>query len=114
MHELSLTKPIVDLVIEHARANNATRVTHVTLLIGKLYCAQPSTISWCFDAVTKNTLAQNAQLIIEEESGLGYCRDCSHTFELTHTSSPCSQCKGHNIKLLQGQSFMLKSIRVDH
>ena len=50
MHELALTREIVDIV---CKAANDRRVHKVTLEIGRLSCVMPEAIEFCFDVVAQ-------------------------------------------------------------
>ena len=66
MHELALTREIVDIV---CKAANDRRVHKVTLEIGRLSCVMPEAIEFCFAAVAQGTLAEGARLEIRRADG---------------------------------------------
>jgi hydrogenase nickel incorporation protein HypA/HybF len=66
MHELALTREIVDIV---CKAANDRRVHKVTLEIGRLSCVMPESIEFCFDVVARGTLAEGAHLEIRQTDG---------------------------------------------
>lgn len=112
MHELSLTKPLVDMALHHASIHKATKITSVTITLGKLSCVTPHAVRWCFNTLCQHTLAQDAELIIEEQTAQGLCLDCGHTFELISLTSPCPKCQSYKLERHGGESFVLKSIAI--
>ena len=68
MHEMSLTESIVEL-IEEGRKQGFSRVRVVRLEIGALAQVEPEAMRFCFDAVTRGTLAEGARLDIASARG---------------------------------------------
>jgi len=66
MHELALTHEIVAIACNAAQQR---RVHAVTLEIGRLSCASPEAIAFCFDVVARGTLAEGARLEIHQTDG---------------------------------------------
>ncbi len=104
MHELSITQNIVSIVAEKAENSN---VRQVTLEIGKFSAVLPDAIRFCFDIVTKGTVAEGAELEILEIPGIGKCHTCDKQFELTHMYMPCS-CGSTDIERLSGSELNIK------
>lgn len=66
MHELALTRDIVDIV---CKAAGNRRVHQVTLQIGRQTCVAPEAIQFCFEAAAQGTLAEGARLDIRRSDG---------------------------------------------
>ena len=66
MHELSITRSVVEAVAERA---DGSRVTRVRLQIGKQSAVMPEAIRFCFDLCAEDTLLAGARLEIEETPG---------------------------------------------
>ena len=106
MHELSLTRNIVSIVTEKAQG---AKVSQVTLEIGKFSAVLPDALQFCFDLVTKGTVAEGAELEIIETPGIGKCRTCGNQFELPHMFSPCA-CGSTNISRVSGSELNIKQM----
>ena len=65
MHELSIMSNVLDIVVQHAQQNGAVKVTKIHLLIGELSDYIPEWMQNYFDFVSKDTIAENAQLVVE-------------------------------------------------
>ena len=57
MHEMSLAEGILQIVEDTARANAAAQVRAVLLEIGALSHVEEQSLRFCFDAVTRGTVA---------------------------------------------------------
>jgi len=66
MHELSLMD---DLVTELTRSLDGARVHVVRLELGRLSCASPHALEFCFDVCAKGTPMESAELVIVRTDG---------------------------------------------
>ena len=73
MHEMSLAEGMLQLVEDGARRNAAGAVKAVWLEIGTLAQVEVDALRFCFDAVTRGTLAQGARLEIVDTPGAAWC-----------------------------------------
>ena len=61
MHEMSITQGIIELCLEHA---GGRRIRSLIVEIGELSSAVPEAIEFCFEACSRETLLEGAQLSI--------------------------------------------------
>lgn len=113
MHELSLTKPIVDIAVDNAKQAGAQRISKIVVIVGKLSGAVPYAIEFCFQSLAIGTLAEGAELVIEEEACKGHCSQCDHDFEVDQYYYPCPQCDSFEIEREGGDRFFLKEIEIE-
>ena len=66
MHELGLTRSVVSIVAEHAKARPVRRVR---LAVGPLACVEREALSFCFDIVAQGTVLQGAVLEFVDADG---------------------------------------------
>lgn len=69
MHELSITKYVVDNVTAKANELNATKVCKVKLKVGRYYDYVPEIIQLYFDTLAEGTVAEGAVIVCEEIAG---------------------------------------------
>ncbi|MEW6353784.1 MAG: hydrogenase maturation nickel metallochaperone HypA [Pseudomonadota bacterium] len=108
MHELSITRNVVAIVSEHARAR---KILRVTLEVGKLSAVMPEAIRFCFEACTRDTPLEGARLEIVEIPGSATCRDCGAEFALYDLVARCA-CGGVNLAWRGGDELMIKEMEV--
>lgn len=68
MHELGLTREIVDVVLRHA---GPARVRRVRVEVGRDAAVVAASLRFCFDVCTRETAAEGAELVIDEAEGRG-------------------------------------------
>ncbi len=113
MHELSVTKSILEITLHHAKESDAARVTDVYLVIGQLSSFVGESIQFYWDILSKETICAGAVLHFERIAAEFYCDDCKRPFILPDQLTPCPQCGGIQLKLIAGDEFQLQSIEVD-
>ena len=64
MHEMSLAEGVLQLIEDSARQEEFSKVTTVWLEIGQLAGVEVEAMRFCFDAVTRGSLAEGANLEI--------------------------------------------------
>ena len=109
MHEMGITRNIVAIVSEHAKAS---KVTRVRLEIGKLSAVMPDALEFCFDVVSKGTVLEGAILEIIELPGRGICRDCGAKIELESLLSACG-CGSRNLERTGGDELNIKEMELE-
>ena len=71
MHEMSLAEGVLQLVEDTARREAASRVKTVVLEIGQMSSVEPEALRFCFESVTRGSIAQGATLEIVCVPGAG-------------------------------------------
>ena len=113
LHELSLTQNLIEIAEEHARRENATVITSVTIEIGALSGVMPEAVEFAFEACTKDTLAEGATLEIRRIPALGRCQQCSQECAMENLLDGCSACGSYALDILKGQEMALIELEID-
>ena len=113
MHEMSLAEGVLQLVEETARREQASCVKLVVLEIGKLSSVAPEALSFCFEAVTRGSIADGAALKIVEVPGAGWCMDCAETVALSERFGACPKCGGHRVQMTAGDDLRVAELEVE-
>ena len=115
MHELSIMGNILDIVLQHAEKNNARKVMKVNLKIGILSDVIPEWAQKYFEMLSKDTIADNAELIIEKVPARIKCNNCGFEYEFTKENwqFSCTRCDSSDIELLSGREMTVTSIEIE-
>lgn len=113
MHELSIAQGIVDIVTQTAEQNGAKKVTKVSLLVGQMTGVETESLSFCFEAVTKDTIAEGAQLEIKKIPLVAYCKECKKEFTIEKYRFFCPLCDSAQIELLSGRELKVEHLEVE-
>ena len=113
MHELQVTESILSTVLQTAKEYNVTKIIRIHLEIGELNDMKDQWIQHYFDYLSKDTIAEGAEIEIQRKPVEFLCHDCSSTFAVdlsTASSVRCPQCKGANCSLSAGSEFSIKDM----
>lgn len=113
MHEMSLAEGVLQLLEDAARRENFARVATVWLEIGQLSGVEPEAMAFCFDAVTRGSLAEGAQLEIIHLPGQGHCLECGRDTELEAVYDPCRHCGAVPVQVTGGTEMRVKELEVE-
>jgi hydrogenase nickel incorporation protein HypA/HybF len=109
MHELSIASAIVDTAVAHA---DGRRVSVVSVRIGHLRQAIPSSLHFYFEICTRETIADGARLELEVVPGRLRCA-CGHEWEVDMPAFRCPQCASGEVAVLAGEELEVESIEVE-
>jgi hydrogenase nickel incorporation protein HypA/HybF len=112
MHEMSIARSIVDTVLDEAHKAKAKRVIKVTLTIGELAGIMPDSLSFCFELLTRTTIAADAELAIETVPVIAQCRPCGSTFTIRQHRYRCHACDSPDIVLQSGRELQIAGMEI--
>jgi hydrogenase nickel incorporation protein HypA/HybF len=115
MHELPITKSILDIALAHARGRNVRRIVRIHLTIGALSDLEHEWIQRYFDYLSRGTLAENAELAIRRTPIVMCCRSCARRFEIGRTDlehAHCPACAESRVELVSGREYLVENMEV--
>ena len=110
MHEMSLAEGVLQLIEDSARQQNFSSVSTVWLEIGELSGVEVEAMKFCFDAVTRDSVAQGARLEIITLPGTGWCMACALSVPMSEVFGECPHCGGHQMQVTGGTEMRLKEL----
>ncbi len=110
MHELSIAVQLVEQVLAAAAENDAARVTVVRLDVGAMQLVVPEAMQTAFAASVQGTVAEGAELLINEVEAKARCRECGHGFAPEIGNYMCPECLQANAEIIQGRDILLTSL----
>jgi len=113
MHEMSLCESVLQTLEDNAASRNFERVKTVWLEIGALPGVELESMRFCFDAVTRSTLADRARLEIIEVPGRAWCMKCSKTVTVRQRFDSCPDCGSFQLQVTGGDEMKIKELEVE-
>lgn len=92
MHEMSLVRNVVDLVVEEAEAAGAARVEVVYLVIGEGRDIVESYFDGLFGFLARGTVAEGAELVIHRVPYTMRCNQCGFAFHVDYIRQEARVC----------------------
>lgn len=113
MHETSLMVSVMEIIEEQARLEGCRRVTRVTLEIGQLAGVDPAAMRFAFDVGTRDSVAEGAELIIEETGGRARCPACGRSAPVAVFFEACGACGQVPQEITAGRAMRIVSLDVE-
>jgi hydrogenase nickel incorporation protein HypA/HybF len=113
MHELSVTQSLLEIALRHAEKAGAGRIVRLNLVIGKLASIVDDSVQFYWDIISRDTIAEGAELHFERVPGVLRCLGCGHTFPLNGRDYACPVCNETQVVAAGGDEFRLESIEVE-
>jgi hydrogenase nickel incorporation protein HypA/HybF len=110
LHELGLSRAILDIVVRHAGGG---RVTVVNLRVGELRQVIPDTLAFYFGLVARGTLCEGARLEHELVVATLRCTACADEWKLEAPAFRCPSCGSSQVIVQSGEEFHVESIEVE-
>ena len=110
MHELSVISSLFKIIEEVAEENHLTKITTVTLKLGKLQQIVPEMLTFAFETVSQGTKAEGARLNVEYAPITMRCNACQTQFIVEEHLYLCPACKQTDLTMLQGAEILLESL----
>jgi hydrogenase nickel incorporation protein HypA/HybF len=88
-------------------------VKAVWLEIGQLAAVEKEALRFCFDAVTRDTIAEGARLEMIETPGQGWCMKCEGNVAVTALYEACPVCGSYQIQVTSGDQMRVKELEVE-
>jgi hydrogenase nickel incorporation protein HypA/HybF len=122
MHELALSRAIVETALRHAEGRD---VTVVRVRVGALRQAVPESLRFNFEIVTRETACDGARLELEMIAAQLRCARCGREWDpaprpateigqlVAAPSFRCPACGGGDADVVAGQELEVESIDVE-
>lgn len=113
MHEMALAESVLNIIEENAVTQGFKRVRTVILEIGKLSAVEANAMRFCFEAVTRNTIAADADLQIIQTDGAAICLNCNATVLMDEPYGLCPVCDSPHLRITAGNQMRVKDLVVE-
>lgn len=113
MHELSIVASLFEILEEKAKEQKAKKVTSVTVKVGALSGVVPEFLKTAFDVYKKDTIADEAELKIEEVPLKIKCQKCGAEIIKDDFVFLCEKCASRELKTLAGTELLLEKIEME-
>ena len=113
MHEMSLCESIIGIIEDEAQKQGFKKVTRVRLEIGALSGVELEAMRFSFDAVTRDSVADRAELEIIELPGTAWCLPCGGPVEVKQRFDACPTCGSFQIQVTGGDEMRIKDLEVE-
>ena len=112
MHELSVCQALLTQVADLARDQRANAVHKIVIRVGPLAGVEPGLLVQAFPLVCAGTLAEAAELVIEELPLRVRCETCGAESVALPNRLVCGACGDWHTRLVSGDEMLLASVEL--
>jgi len=113
MHEVGVALEIIKIVKLETEKADAEVVKEVKIIIGEFTGIVKESLKFAFDIIKKETIAKNAEFIIEVEKLKTRCTDCNSIYGSKNEANfICPNCGGI-LNILAGKEMKIEYIDVE-
>jgi hydrogenase nickel incorporation protein HypA/HybF len=114
LHELSITREILDIILDTAGRNNARSVESVNIELGQLSTFDEESIRFYFEFLSKGTFAEGAKLVFKRIPAVAKCKKCGKDFEPGDVFfSSCPLCGSTEYEVISGDTVKVVNMRIE-
>jgi hydrogenase nickel incorporation protein HypA/HybF len=116
VHELAIIEGMLESV-EQALGGpgdagvDQARVLKVRIEVGRLSCAGPDALRFCFDVCTRGTILEGAVLEIAEIAGRARCQRCGAELTIESYIDVCG-CGAMDLRVIAGEELRVKNLEL--
>jgi hydrogenase nickel incorporation protein HypA/HybF len=107
MHELSIADAVLQIALAHA---GERKVEAIELKVGHLRQVVPDALTFAFTFVAEGTLAEGAELYLEEVPAAGVCRECGEESEFAEFPFACQGCGSLDVEVVRGEELLVDAL----
>lgn len=113
MHEFAIASSVLDAVRTEAELRPGMRVSKIGVRIGDLAGIDPDALSFCFEALTKETDLESVVLEIERKPRRQRCPRCAREFAVVNYETSCPDCGEEFTAFLSGDELELAYLEME-
>jgi len=113
MHEMSIAESLVDLIEDEARKDRFGRVKRIGIKLGALGHVESAALAFCFDVVSRGTVAEGALLEVHVVPGTGWCPRCRCSVAIAQRYDLCPSCGRSHVEMATGDELRLTELEVE-
>ena len=109
MHELSISRAVLETALAHA---GGRRIARVDMTVGALRQVVPDSLVFYFGIVAAGTVSEGATLAVTEVPARVRCGPCAEEWRLVEPVFRCRRC-GATVEVVAGEELEVDSIEVE-
>lgn len=108
MHEFALAKNLLNAVLHEAQLNKINKICSIKVVIGEMTAALPEALKFSFEALSRDTPAEGAELIMEKFPLQLKCQDCGTVFAPRELNFTCLNCQSRFTEIARGRELFIE------
>lgn len=113
MHEYSIVSALIEQCEQHARANQANKITRVEIKLGVMSGVEPSLLQTAFDTFKLDGICRDAVFNMQIQPLVILCTDCQSESVLSERTVVCPLCQSYRTHVLDGEDMLLMQLEME-
>jgi hydrogenase nickel incorporation protein HypA/HybF len=114
MHEVSAALSLLDIIVRKCREEGYHSIDSVRVKVGKASGILPEAFTFALEVAKKDTIARDAEFVIEVIPLGGFCNGCGKDFEAGGTYVlECPLCASPSIQIRKGYELEIVDMEVN-
>lgn len=113
MHESSLARQLLGVVLEHAQKGGGGRVTRVEGWVAETEALDPKALSVHFSALARGSVAEGAELVLDVVHVRAQCSGCGKVYQPDHHLTLCPSCGALEATLLDPTGVAITQLELE-
>ncbi len=115
MHETALALSILDIIISKCSESGGRTIDSVRVRIGKAAGVLPDSLQFAFDAAKETTIAEKAELVIDNVPVGGRCNECKKEFTVPDVQYvfDCPLCGSKSFEITSGREMEIVDMEIN-
>lgn len=110
---MSIVQALIEQVTaEVAQAGHPGRVAAIEIAVGRMSGVHVESLRFAFELLSSGTLADGAELRIQEPRAVLCCQACQARHEIDQIVLDCPDCGSRDITIRGGQDLLLQAIEL--
>ena len=94
------------------RIEKAKKIACVSLLLGEMSGVETEALTFCFESLVKDTIAEGSSLVINRIPLMGRCKECANEEHIEHYNFVCHKCGG-TLEVISGRELQVEYIDME-
>lgn len=112
MHEFGIAQGLLEVVLAKLSDAGATRIDRIRMEIGVLSGVEQEALQFAFRALSEDTPAAAAELVVDTIPVRCFCPACDHVFECKPSAYRCPACGTASAQVRTGKEMNLVTMEV--
>ncbi len=113
MHEMAIANSVIDAARAEALLRPGMRVAKIAVRVGDLAGVDPDALSFCFEALVKETNFESVVLEIERRPQCHRCSRCGNDFVVVNYDAVCPACGEPRTTFVSGDELELAYLEME-
>ncbi len=113
MHESGIAQQMVNLALEYAKENNASKITQFTIEMSQAVDESEDSLRLHLELFARGTIAEGAQFEIQRVPVHLHCLKCGNEFSQEYLGEACPNCHSARVVPKVHDEFKLASIEIE-